>query len=165
MNKGSLKFKNIFYYLNNFKKNYKMGLLNLKRTFNKKLFYMSLWMNMSLCCLYHKHFFNNQLHCLIPETKRVNLEELVEKISVLQHNANSPSEDTFIYTRLDVIPGYFLAVLDGHGGPQIAEYASKHFVYTFQDLYNQYAAPSLFANDEAVIKALEKTFEVIVCKC
>jgi hypothetical protein len=166
MNKGSFT-KGFYFYLNNLKKNYNMGLLNLKRT-NKKLFFISLWMNMSLCCLYQKNIFESRLQCRAEEKEfkippRVKLDELRERISVVQTAGNKPLEDSFILEPLTIMPGYMLAVLDGHGGPNVSYYASGRFLEAFEELYTEYAKPGLSSiDDKALIKALEMSFNKIV---
>lgn len=38
------------------------------------------------------------------------------RVQFIRYPANDPSEDSIIFGQLTAIPGYFVAVFDGHGG-------------------------------------------------
>ena len=49
------------------------------------------------------------------------LNKLDNRLVLFQYTANDPIEDRFAYAQIKSLPGYFLTVLDGHGGPQIGK--------------------------------------------
>lgn len=76
-------------------------------------------------------------------------------------SANSPREDRSNAIQLKNFDGYFLTVLDGHGGDEVAEYASKRLHEKFDTKYIALEDSDL-NEQERVKKAIEYTFEEIV---
>jgi hypothetical protein len=162
MNKSFFKSRNLFERFFNISKNYSMGLLNLKRSFNKKIFFISLWMNLAFC-LYTKKFITRpQCATIEKEKKELTLKDMQDTLQIIQQPANNPIEDRYVAVSLKNFPGYFLAVLDGHGGADLAEFASQRLANYFDEIYQKLKKPELEMDHNAVGLALIETFEKIV---
>jgi pyruvate dehydrogenase phosphatase len=94
--------------------------------------------------------------------EKLEMNNLTSRANIIQHNANSPIEDRYNAVELKNLPGYFLAVLDGHGGDQVAEYASrnlhKYFDTIFKELLIKSGRKPTANVDDLIKKALVETF-------
>jgi hypothetical protein len=76
-------------------------------------------------------------------------------------NANHPREDRSNAVQLKNFDGYFLSVLDGHGGDEVAEFASSKLHKKFDIIYQELKSEDM-NEDEKVKFAINNTFEQIV---
>jgi hypothetical protein len=90
------------------------------------------------------------------------LNNLEKRVAAVQHNANNPIEDRYAAVELQNFPGYFISVLDGHGGFQCAEYANQRLMKYFDNMYKDLkeANPNL-TEYELVVNSLLKTFAIV----
>lgn len=90
----------------------------------------------------------------------IELNNLFNKVGIIQNDANSPIEDRYIALELSHFPGYFLSVLDGHGGHQTAEFASKNLGRYFDNSYKDLSLNNTGLSSDAIItQALLSAFE------
>lgn len=54
--------------------------------------------------------------------------DVTNRAVTLEYNANNPIEDRIVKGNFKVLKGYVAAVLDGHGGHQVADYVSKTLI-------------------------------------
>lgn len=95
-------------------------------------------------------------------TQGLELDNLEKRAAAVQHNANNPIEDRYSAVELKNFPGYFISVLDGHGGFQCAEFANQRLFNYFDNTYmNLKETKKNLSEDELVINALLKTFEQV----
>jgi len=95
---------------------------------------------------------------------KIELNNLQKRAVALQHNANEPIEDRYSAVELKNFEGYFLSVLDGHGGPQLAEFANTKLYRYFDGFYKEIKESeqgSKMQEDDLVVSALMKTFEKV----
>ncbi len=93
-------------------------------------------------------------------TKTIELNNLEKRAGIIQYNANEPIEDRYSAYELKHFPGYFMAVLDGHGGAEVAEYANERLYRYFDEIYKEMRQKNKkLTEDEVVVNSLLKTFE------
>lgn len=80
-----------------------------------------------------------------------------ERVATVKHNSNLLIEDRYTTRQLKNFNGYFLAVLDGHGGAQLAEFANSQLADWFDINYLATKA-KFYDEDESVVQALKLTF-------
>lgn len=156
----------------------KFNLLNKMLTnpinglFSQKL--LKAFLKLSLCCIvftfgFHQvncnQIFNKYPQCAaqpVIRSKMIELNNLEKRASVLQFNANEPIEDRYSAYELKHFQGYFLAVLDGHGGADVAEYANERLYRYFDEIYKETKEKNKkLLEDEIVVNSLLKTFEKV----
>jgi len=69
-------------------------------------------------------------HKLLPN-------QIKNRIFHFQKSANNPIEDRINAIQLENIDGYWVSVLDGHGGDIVAEYANNNLHIRFEERINQ----------------------------
>lgn len=100
-------------------------------------------------------FFSNDSE-LIPN-------RLKNRVCHVSIRANHVREDRSNAIHLENFNGYFLSVLDGHGGVEVADYASKKLHQKFDNIYGQLKVEeNTITEQERVKKAIELAFEEIV---
>jgi hypothetical protein len=94
--------------------------------------------------------------------KTIELNNLEKRASILAFNANEPIEDRHSAYELRNFPGYFLAVLDGHGGAEVADYANERLYRYFDEIYKDTKEKNKkLSEDEVVVNSILKAFERI----
>lgn len=155
------------YFFNKLKSSYKVGCAS-QETSNK---------------LFHQKILNQNLSL---KTEKPNYVELIGEqgpiksmvlgsegtsamisISAIQVNANNPIEDRLLIQRMRLnLPGgenkdfVISAVIDGHGGWQVAEYVQNNFIRIFQKELSQYMSSLVregSANESNQISQINKT--------
>lgn len=112
-------------------------------------------------------FFSKKMMCQRESfwrrgSRELETNKITQKLSVLQYDANNPIEDRYTGVELKNFKGYFISVLDGHGGHQMAEFANERLCRYFDEFYLNYKNEgSLSEEDDLVKKALFSTFEKI----
>jgi hypothetical protein len=79
------------------------------------------------------------------------------RVCVSSYNANNPSEDVYNAIQLRNITGYYLTVLDGHGGVDVANIANERLHVLFDKYMKQVA-------DDSDDLPLEKVIEDVINK-
>jgi len=178
MEKLKFSLQNSFLYQKSFTSNFKTLNINTRDLFNKMLnitkhrVLFKAILKFSLCCVVFS-FGLNTIKCnqkfskyaqcaanLGNRTKTIELNNLENRASVIQFNANEPIEDRYSAYELKNFPGYFLAVLDGHGGSDVAEYANERLYRYFDEIYKEMKLKNKkLSEDEVVVNSLLKTFE------
>lgn len=98
---------------------------------------------------------NNQIS-LVPN-------QIENRIFNFQKSANNPIEDRINSIQLQNLEGYFVSVLDGHGGEFVAEYANLNLHLKFEERINQRKQESEnFIEEEDIRNALNYAFDQIV---
>lgn len=87
--------------------------------------------------------------------------DILNRVSIVQCSANNPVEDRFNAIQLKNLNGYYLSVLDGHGGNQIADYANKK-LYTYFDCRFNYHKNSDFKLKQKIEDSYIYAFEKVV---
>ena len=96
------------------------------------------------------------------QEKTIELNNLEKRASILAFNANEPIEDRHSAYELKNFPGYFLAVLDGHGGAEVADYANERLYRYFDEIYKETKEKNKkLSEDEVVVNSILKAFERI----
>ena len=96
------------------------------------------------------------------QEKTIELNNLEKRASILAFNANEPIEDRHSAYELRNFPGYFLAVLDGHGGAEVADYANERLYRYFDEIYKETKEKNKkLSEDEVVVNSILKAFERI----
>lgn len=88
--------------------------------------------------------------------------ELKNRVSVIQYDANCPREDRHNAIQLKNFDGYILSVLDGHGGHDIADVASKKIHILFDEIYRKTKEDDELSENEKIIASINGAFEHIV---
>lgn len=149
----------------------RMSVLNLSRGSRAKLL-KKVIINFSLCYIFMNFGIKyvkseNVLQCGKESFWRrsrneIELNNLEKRAGAFQHNANEPIEDRYSAVELRNFKGYYLSVLDGHGGHQLAEFANGRLYRYFDNFYLELkSSKTQFTEDELVVNALYKTFEKV----
>lgn len=159
-------------------KYYFNSVISMTRTTNKNSLLKKLFINFTifyLIFIFHNKVSksktsDNRLFCAKEKfwifggksTQGLELDNLEKRAAAVQHNANNPIEDRYSAVELKNFPGYFISVLDGHGGFQCAEFANQRLFNYFDNTYmNLKETKKNLSEDELVINALLKTFEQV----
>lgn len=159
-------------------KYYFNSVISTTRTTNKNSLLKKLFINFTifyLIFIFHNKVSksktsDNRLFCAKEKfwifggksTQGLELDNLEKRAAAVQHNANNPIEDRYSAVELKNFPGYFISVLDGHGGFQCAEFANQRLFNYFDNTYmNLKETKKNLSEDELVINALLKTFEQV----
>ena len=113
-----------------------------------------------------KSLFNNESEEKLIVNKSNFSEDLINndilnRVSIVQCSANNPVEDRFNAVQLKNINGYYLSVLDGHGGNQVADYANKKLHLYFDNRF-KYHENSDFQLKQKIQDSLLYAFEAVV---
>lgn len=129
--------------------------------FSVSLLYVSYKFNQSTTYLDAEMKKKSNTYQILKQTQQIP-EDFKEKdrIAVIYHNANDPIEDRYIINQINFRNGKLLAVFDGHGGHQMAEYASKKIKENLEKFIEE-NKKKYKTNDEIIHKALIQTFETI----
>jgi hypothetical protein len=161
--------------LNNFQNNPFTSVLKVKSSSTKWYYIGKIFLNLSLYYLIlnfglkfvKSHEVYKTLKCASEKSKFTNKKEielnnLEKRAAIVQHNANEPIEDRFSAYELKNFQGYFLSVLDGHGGYQMAEFANERLYRYFDEIYKEMIEKNKnMKEDEVVVNSLLKTFDKI----
>jgi hypothetical protein len=98
-----------------------------------------------------------------PKTSEEDLTEnkIINRVSIVQCSANNPVEDRFNAIQLKNIDGYYVSVLDGHGGNQIADYANKK-LHVYFDNRIKFLENSDFKLKQKIHDSFMYAFEQVV---
>lgn len=121
--------------------------------------------NKTLKCANEKILKNDYTEKDAKTEQRIKLNDLQNLTSIVQYNANDPLEDRYVAVELKNFNGYFLSVLDGHGGYQIAEFAKQRLASYFDEIYLNNKNSTNNKNqseDSIVLESLNQTFLKIV---
>jgi pyruvate dehydrogenase phosphatase len=156
---------NSFYKILNIKNIFPSNFLSSKNIMRKLI------INFSVCYLFYNlnsKFINTSkdiIYCQnkgfwsFGSTDSIELNNLEKRATALQHNSNNPVEDRYTAAELKNFPGYFISVLDGHGGHNCAEYANQRLLKYFDNYYKDLKESNKkLSEDELVTNALLKTF-------
>lgn len=140
----------------------------------KNIQFKKVFLNLSLCYLFlnfgTKFIYSSQFDTMVcekessnyKEDERIELNNLEKRAAVLQQESNNPIEDRYSAVELNNFKGYYISVLDGHGGHQIAEFANERLYKYFDNFYKELKDKGSKLNeDEIVINALYKSFEKV----
>lgn len=110
--------------------------------------------------------FNHLVWQRIKNSLNKNGEELIKnqlrnRVCEVTATANMPREDRANAIQLKNLEGYFLSVLDGHGGDIVAEYASKKLHMKFDEKILELKSSEI-SEKEKVSCAINYAFEQIV---
>lgn len=83
---------------------------------------------------------------------------LKNRVTTISYAANNPIEDRYNAIQLRNLDGYFVEVLDGHGGYQVAEYASKKLHIYFDEKIKELKKEGNISEDEMIITAINFAF-------
>lgn len=110
-----------------------------------------------------KSIFSNEPPKKYPEftTEDLTSNKIINRVSIVQCSANNPVEDRFNAVQLKNIDGYFVTVLDGHGGNQLADYANKR-LHLYFDNRLKFLENSEFKFKQMIEDSFTYTFENIV---
>lgn len=100
-----------------------------------------------------KNELNTDLTNLIPN-------QILNRVSNIQYYANNPVEDRLNAIQLTNLNGYYLSVLDGHGGSIIVDYAYKHIPSYFDERIKS-LENSDFHEDYKIIDAFNYSFQSV----
>lgn len=89
---------------------------------------------------------------------------LKNRVCEFHINANNPREDRTNAIQLKNFDGYFLSVLDGHGGDDVAEFANQELHKKFDEKYKDLAYDDSIKEKEKVKMAISHAFAEIVRK-
>lgn len=87
--------------------------------------------------------------------------KIINRVSIVQCSANNPVEDRFNAIQLKNIDGYFVSVLDGHGGNQLADYANKK-LHVYFDNRIKFLENSNFKLKQKINDSFIYAFDTIV---
>lgn len=110
-----------------------------------------------------KHNFNKrEKNYLKEQNSELKSNILLNRVSVIQYNANNPREDRHNAIQLKHLPGYMVAVFDGHGGNEVADYANKMLHKYFDDEILKTKDSNNEIKDNTIIDSINKAFHKIV---
>jgi hypothetical protein len=89
---------------------------------------------------------------------------LKNRVCEVHINANNPREDRTNAIQLKNFDGYFLSVLDGHGGDDVAEFANRELHKKFDEKYKELAYDDKIKEKDKVKMAIAYAFAEIVRK-
>jgi hypothetical protein len=101
------------------------------------------------------------MKCFFFRNKKLELGNLDKRAGIYQWNANDPIEDRYRGVELKNFKGYFISVLDGHGGYQLAEFANKNLFIYFDNFYKEFNENNSLPDDDKVVNALNKAFDKV----
>jgi len=96
--------------------------------------------------------------------------QIKNRVSVVQYAANNPIEDRYNAIQLKHMNGYCLQVLDGHGGPQVADFVNKKLHILFDRKYLEITKNNIKTNNvsmnenEKIIMCINYAFKEVVRK-
>lgn len=176
---NSLKIKHTYLICKNIlnKKLHQLQFLNLHNLVNSKKLYLkkTAYRILFIYCFFtisgvksQFNFYRNNTQCSAEKTSEkhtpntLELNNLEARAAVLSHNANNPLEDRFQAVELKNFKGYFISVLDGHGGHELAEFANSRLFKYFDTIYKELREKNTKRpEDDVVSEALFKTFEKV----
>jgi pyruvate dehydrogenase phosphatase len=134
-----------------------------------KPFFRKLAMGFSLCYLLiffksecsnlQQSIYSKKLQCSWDsfwrksQEREIELNNLPKRISALQYNANDPIEDRYSAVELKNFKGYFISVLDGHGGFQLSQYANERLFRYFDEIYKDLKLAGKITDEDELVKA------------
>ena len=87
--------------------------------------------------------------------------QILNRVTTVQCCANNPVEDRLNAVQLKNLDGYYLSVLDGHGGGFVVDYAYKK-LHLYFDQRMKYLENSDFLLEKKITESLTFAFENIV---
>ena len=86
---------------------------------------------------------------------------LKNRVSTISYAANNPIEDRYNAIQLKNLDGYLIEVLDGHGGYQVAEYASKKLHLYLDQRLGETKHETKSTDEEKIISAINFAFSSV----
>ncbi len=86
------------------------------------------------------------------------------RVCKVEISANKPSEDRCNALQLKNINGYFVAVFDGHGGEEVADYAKRELHKKFDENFKLLNEDNKILQKQKIILAIHKAFEEVVSR-
>lgn len=105
-------------------------------------------------------FFSPKRNELISNLNNLIPNQILNRVSNIQYYANNPVEDRLNAIQLINLNGYYLSVLDGHGGSIIVDYAYKHIPIYFDERIKS-LENSDFNEDYKIIDAFNYSFQSV----
>lgn len=139
---------------------------NIFKTSSKKYFLTKIKVNI---LVFIKKYFLKIENFLFSSPKRNELisnlnnlipNQILNRVSNIQYYANNPVEDRLNAIQLINLNGYYLSVLDGHGGSIIVDYAYKHIPIYFDERIKS-LENSDFNEDYKIIDAFNYSFQSV----
>lgn len=87
--------------------------------------------------------------------------DISNRLSIVQCTANNPLQDRFNGIQLKHLDGYYMSVLDGHGGHQVAEYANKRLHVSLDERLNKTKYTS-GSTSERIMEGLNYAYKTVV---
>ena len=91
----------------------------------------------------------------------INRNILKNRVTTISYAANNPIEDRYNAIQLKNLDGYLVEVLDGHGGYQVAEYASKKLHIFFDEKIKELKDEGILSKDDMIISAINYAFTAV----
>ena len=88
--------------------------------------------------------------------------KIKNRVCEVHISANYPREDRCNAIQLKNLDGFFLSVLDGHGGDDVADFANKELHKRFDEKYKQIAHDENLKDQQKVKLAIYNAFQEIV---
>ena len=88
--------------------------------------------------------------------------KIKNRVCEVHISANYPREDRCNAIQLKNLDGFFLSVLDGHGGDDVADFANKELHKKFDEKYKQIAHDENLKDQQKVKLAIYNAFQEIV---
>lgn len=107
-----------------------------------------------------ENFFSPKRNELISNLNNLIPNQILNRVSNIQYYANNPVEDRLNAIQLINLNGYYLSVLDGHGGSIIVDYAYKHIPIYFDERIKS-LENSDFNEDYKIIDAFNYSFQSV----
>lgn len=104
------------------------------------------------------HIYENKKDTSLPVVYRNNI---MNRVSIVQCSANNPVEDRFNAIQLKNLNSYFISVLDGHGGNQVADFVNKQ-LHIYFDERIKYLENSNYQVQHKIKESFLYAFESVV---
>jgi hypothetical protein len=109
------------------------------------------------------HLRNSDPYADIPSEHGLLPNQIKNRIFHFQKSANNPIEDRINSIQLENIEGYWVSVLDGHGGDTVAEYANNNLHIRFEERIHQHKIQSEnFIDNVQITDALIYAYDQVV---